>query len=272
MGRMAQPYTVVLQGFGPFERAALASYFRLAAARSPAYRQVDALQPADFVVADADVPGIVETLRGAGRLADTVFVGEHPPPGALACLARPIDPRRIEQALDALLGTRLERAVPAWAGEPAHVDLLLNDLASTASHPLAGRTGGGGGRPVLVVDDSGIARKFLALRLARLGYRVQAAAGADEALHHLAQQPVAIAFIDVVLGPPGNSDGLTLCRQLKRAGDPPAVVMVSGLNAAPDRVRGSLAGCDGYLGKPIVEAELIDALRRADPAFARAGL
>ena len=40
------------------------------------------------------------------------------------------------------------------------------------------------------------------------------------------------------------------------------VVMVSSHQAEVDRVRGTLAGCDAYLGKPLIEADLDRLLRR----------
>ena len=43
--------------------------------------------------------------------------------------------------------------------------------------------------------------------------------------------------------------------------------MVTGLDGATDRVRGSLAGCDAYLTKPLHEAEFIAALQQVDPEF-----
>jgi CheY-like chemotaxis protein len=214
-------------------------------------------------------------------VSDTVFVGDRPPPAAQACLPRPVDPRQIERALDALVRTRpgtvaapvLPPPTPtATAAASTDVDLLLFDLDVTAAHPLAGRTGGGGGRPVLVVDDSRIARKFLAQRLARLGYRVEVAASAEEALNKLADQAFAIVFADIVLGEDSSADGLALCRQIKESAgaDAPRVVLVSGHAASNDRVRSSLAGCDAFIAKPIAEQELLRALRAADAVFAQA--
>ena len=60
-------------------------------------------------------------------------------------------------------------------------------------------------------------------------------------------------------------DGLALCQHLKRQHAPaggrraPRVVMVSAHASATDRVRGSFAGCDAYLVKPLDD----DALRRS---------
>jgi two-component system, cell cycle response regulator len=264
-------FAVALQGFSAFERSALASYFRLAAQRIPAYHQVDSIARADFVIADADQPAAVEAVLAAGRAGDTIFVGGLPPPGALACMVRPIEPRHVQRVLDALAATRAD--LPPMPANASRSDPVRVELGRCSPPQPAPSAGGGGGRPVLVVDDSGIARKFLAQRLGRFGYAAQMAGSAEQALEMLAEQPYAIVFADVVLGEPGSSDGLALCQQIKRSAaraPVPAVVIVSGHAGAPDRVRGSLAGCDAYLGKPVDEAELVHALRRVDPAFTTA--
>jgi len=271
-------YTVALEGFSAFERTALASFFRLAAQRSPAYHQVEEAGLSDFLIADADHAGALMSVRRGQRLGDTVFIGSHAPKGSSAWLPRPIDPMHIVRELDTLVQQRLALPVPPDSGllpldgldepTPTGVDLLLPE-APAAQLPLPR---GGAGREVLVVEDSAIARQFLARRLQRFGYRVQALASGEEALDLLSQRSFDIAFLDVVLGPPGSVDGLRLCQQIKQrsaqpGGEPCRVLLVTGLNGSSDRVRGSLAGCDVYLTKPLLEADFIAALRKVDPAF-----
>jgi CheY-like chemotaxis protein len=260
-------YTVAIEGFSPFERSALASYFRLASSRSPAYQPVDDIDLADFVIADTDQRLALDAVVAAGRERDTVFVGVHAPEGALCWLQRPIEPTRIVRELDALVAQRRSAFAPVEATRPADADAQPESAAEADWQP--GRSGGG--REVLVVEDSGIARKFLAQKLARLGYTVQAARSGELAIELLRQRRFAMVFVDVVLGPPGSIDGLQVCQHAKQrndgAGGAPAVVIVTGMSGAMDRVRGTLAGCDAYLTKPLVEAEFLDALRRLDPAF-----
>jgi two-component system cell cycle response regulator len=256
---------VAIVGFTAFERSALEASFRLGAARTPAWRLVGTPGEADFVVADADAAAALAAVVSAGRVESTVFVGEHPPPAAQACLPRPVDPLQIERALDAMAGTRAAPAPRAATAPAADVDLLLLDLDATAARPVAGRTGGGGGRMALVVDDAGIARKFLAQRLARLGYTVDTAATSDEALQRINARPFVFVCVDVQLG---ADDGLALCRVIKAGGrSAPRVVLISHAATGPDRVQGSLAGCDAFVAKPIGEDELIAALRAVDRAF-----
>jgi two-component system, cell cycle response regulator len=277
----AQPvprYAVALQGFSAFERTALASFFRLAARRSPTYVQVDAVDHGDFLIADADHPGALEAVQLAGRELDTVFVGATAPAGAMAWLQRPIDPMHIVRELDALVEQRvLGRATPADAPAAPVVDLLLHEIGLPAQpHPEPPRAYvpavGGRGRDVLVVEDSAIARKFLQLRLQRLGYRVQFASTGEQALDMVEAMPFAIVFLDIRLGDADSLDGLQVCQAIRQRSpaldEPePAIVMVTGSTSSADRVRGSLAGCDAYLTKPLIEIEFLQALRQVDPGF-----
>ena len=268
-------YAVALQGFSAFERTALASFFRLAARRSPTYVQVDAVDHGDFLIADADHPGALEAVQLAGRELDTVFVGATAPAEAMAWLPRPIDPMRILRELDALVEQRVSgRASPAEPG----VDLLLHEITrparptfEVAPHPYRPSVGGRD-RDVLVVEDSAIARKFLQLRLQRLGYRVQLASTGEQALDMVEVMPFSIVFLDIRLGSADSLDGLQVCQAIRQRGTPtgapePAIVMVTGSASSADRVRGSLAGCDAYLTKPLIEIAFLQALRQVDPGF-----
>jgi CheY-like chemotaxis protein len=267
----AARYRVALEGFSDFERATLASFFRLAARREPTYVQVDAAEQSDFLIADADHREAVAAVLALGRGADTVFVGAEAPEGAMAWLTRPIEPIRIVRELDLLVALRS----PATS---RHARLEIEPrvparVAALAHRPgLTGGLFGGMQRDVLVVDDSAIARKFLSLRLQRLGYRVHTAEDGEEAIDLITRQPFALAFVDVVLGPAGRVDGLRVCQYIKQRGAQgaaamTAVVLVTGLASATDRVRGSLAGCDAYLVKPLFEDAFMAALRAVDPGF-----
>jgi CheY-like chemotaxis protein len=272
---LADHYSVALEGFSAFEREALGSCFRLAAQRNPAYHRVDEAGLSDFLIADADHAEALAAVAHGRRQRDTVFIGRRAPEGALVWLPRPLDPLRIVRALDRLLELRLALPPEAPSG------LMPLDFADPAEAPAerpgpaadvkASAPRGGAGRDVLVVEDSAIARKFLQQRLERLGYHVQAVASGEDALGLLAQRRFAIAFLDVLLGPPGSVDGLQLCRAVKqqaaRNGVATAVVLVTSLKGSSDRVRGSLAGCDAYLTKPLLEEPFIAALQQIDPAF-----
>ena len=265
------PLRVALLGFGDFERSALVSYLRLSRSRGPGYEEAASLAHADFVIADADHAGTVDTVLGADRVADTVFIGSLTPDGALGWMMRPIDPLQVFRELDATVSLRLARrqgALPVLARAP---DAKASAQAEPGNAAAAEATGpsrrvGDVSAPMaaLLVDDSEIALRFLERQLQALGLRIDTATSSQRALELMGQQPYDVVFLDVDLGPESELDGLALCQHIKRHRQqgrptPPLVVMVSAHADATDRVRGSFAGCDAYLGKPLED----DALRRS---------
>ncbi len=251
---------VALLGFGAFERSALVSYLRLSSARGPGYEEATSITTADYLVADADHTGTVDTVLGADRVADTVFIGSLAPDGALAWMMRPIDPLQVIREIDAAVALRETQGRAPATGAPA-----------------AGRTTGrGAGRAgdtsaptaALLVDDSEIALRFLERQLQALGLRTDTATTSERALELLALQRYDVVFLDVDLGPASVLDGLALCQRIKNPARqaskaaPPLVVMVTALAKATDRTRGSFAGCDAYLAKPLNDEAMRRCLRK----------
>jgi CheY-like chemotaxis protein len=130
------PHRVAFLGFGDFERKALASYFRLAHNRTPAYEQVGTLTDADFLVADADHAPSVALVEAIERLGETVFIGTQPPENARSWLARPIDALHVMRALDALVAQALAERAPRddFAGPSTTIIQLARHRRS---HPEA---------------------------------------------------------------------------------------------------------------------------------------
>lgn len=253
-------HRVLLLGFGDFERHALASYLRLSGSRDPAYTQVESIGDADFVIADADHPGAIDEVLGADRAADTVFIGSLAPERALAWAMRPIDPLQVFRELDAAVGMRRGGSPNADAPtttSPGELDAPLR-RAGDLTPPTA----------ALVVDDSEIALRYLQRQLNAMGLRTETATQSKQALQMLAQQRYDVVFLDVDLGPLSEMDGLALCQQLKTAHRPPGtglapkVVIVSAHDSPTDRVRGTFAGCDAYLAKPLDDEVLRRHLRQ----------
>ncbi len=259
---MSTAYRVALLGFSDFERNALGSCFRLALQRRPGYETVEALSEADFIVVDADHVQALHSVVTGGRVGDAVFVGALPPRGGAAWTMRPIDPLHVLRELDAMA---LQRgAVPSPAPPPGQRPDGATGPARRADD-LAGRPPRAApawpqvpaDATALIVDDSEVARHDVEQRLRRHGLRTQSARSSGEALALLARSAFEFVFLDVELGDDSELDGLALCRHLKRNHQPPGrlqapvVVMVTAHHGEVDRVRGALAGCDAYLGKPL---------------------
>ncbi len=319
---MSAPIAVALLGFSNFERNALASYFKLAAQRSPLYVHVLDIDEARFVVADADQPGVPDLLETLGRTGDSVFVGVHGPAAGAAWMMRPIDPAQILRELDHLL---MARDNPASAPLPLHtrpgalaraalaagaslLDRVLpsrradDESAKTPTIVAAAMTPQALDRPpmpapqpperaaprptdrkaeaqarrekrerrerreaalrpvtvrrALLVDDSEVALAFLERQLHRHDIVADWAMNSSKAIELLSQRPYGMVFLDIDLGESSELDGLALCQHIKRRhvhpnGRAPLVVLVSAFSEAVDRVRGSLAGADAHLGKPL---------------------
>jgi two-component system cell cycle response regulator len=282
----ARSYRVALEGFSEFERDMLASFFRLAERRTPAYVHVGDSAQSDLIVANADQAQLLERIVAGRRVNDTVFVGANAPRDAIARVERPIEPTQILRELDQLVALRtvrigldLELPIAGLEAVPHSVDLLLHDISSQTADSAADdaqRPGHGGGRAVLVVDDSPIARKFLDARLQRLGYAVQSAASGEQALELSARQAFALVFLDVGLAPAHDAraqiDGLEVCQRIRERARQhgeavPAIVLVAGGASSTERVRGYLVGCDAYLTKPLLDAEFFEVLGTVDPLF-----
>jgi two-component system, cell cycle response regulator len=257
---------VLLIGFGDFERQALTSYLRFSGTRVPAYEQVGDIGSADFVIADADHPGAIDEVMAADRGADTVYIGSLAPEGALAWTMRPIDPLQFFRELDAAVALRFFKSAPP----PLHATsapVPLTTLAADDVQPQRRASDVSTGPLALLIDDSEIALRFLQRQLSAFGLRTETAASSQAALAQLAQQRFDAVFVDLDLGPDSAMDGFALCQHLKRqqrphgTGLPPRVVIVSAHGSATDRVRGTFAGCDAYLTKPIKEETMRDQLR-----------
>jgi CheY-like chemotaxis protein len=108
---------------------------------------------------------------------------------------------------------------------------------------------------VLAVDDSPLMRTFLQNKLAPYGISPEFAASGEEALFKISKQHFDLIFLDVML--PGM-DGYDVCKMIKKNKDNNLmkVVMLTSKDKTFDRIRGTMAGCDGYLTKPVDELKL----------------
>jgi CheY-like chemotaxis protein len=208
---------VALLGFDAADRQAIVAALQGAAQRKPAYQSVLGVDDARLVIVDAGQSEARSLLRALGRSDDAVFVSARPP----------LDPERLLRQLDDLLARR-EAEVQALA---------------TASRAL-------------LVDDSDIALHYLRRQLEPYGLRLDSARDSDRALDLLAQHAYGTVFLDLDLGDESRVDGLRLCQQIRTrlrhpTGQAPRVVMVSAFSDPVHRVRGTLAGAEGFLGKPL---------------------
>ena len=105
---------------------------------------------------------------------------------------------------------------------------------------------------ILVVDDDFQLRTLLHDHLQESGYAVALAEDGAAMKRQLAQQPIDLVILDLML--PGE-DGLELCRALRAASNIP-ILILSARGDEVDRIVGFEIGADDYMPKPFSPREL----------------
>jgi CheY-like chemotaxis protein len=122
---------------------------------------------------------------------------------------------------------------------------------------------------ILVVDDSDVALKFIHNRLSAFGFTVDKCTSGEEALVRVSEGDYAFVFLDVMME---GLDGYQTCKAIKGRRYPgrkaPGVVMLTSRGGTIDKVRGTFAGCDAYLTKPLDEVKMLKVLLKHDPNLA----
>ncbi len=113
---------------------------------------------------------------------------------------------------------------------------------------------------ILVVDDEAMHRAILRDALESEGYSVITVESARAALGALATARPDLLLVDVMMP---EMDGFELCLSLKgqEATRLIPLVLVTGLNATEDRIRGFEAGADDFLSKPVQMPALLARVR-----------
>ncbi|GHE20068.1 response regulator [Halomonas urumqiensis] len=106
---------------------------------------------------------------------------------------------------------------------------------------------------LIVVDDDPEIRELLADYLGRHGYRALMAEDAQALYRLLESESPALLIVDIMM--PGD-DGLTICRELRRASEVPIIMLTASADET-DRILGLELGADDYLGKPFNPRELL---------------
>lgn len=292
---MSIRHKVALLGFSAFERSTFESFFRLAGRRSPAYDQAE-VGACNIAIVDADQAGALAAAASLGAAVRVLFIGARPAAGHGRQLSRPINLMQVLKVLDGLTQPAAAPAAPVPAAAaptpmPAPVASLppaapparrgpppfapsgpVTDFQNTDTFSNAVLAPGDDKFDhILVVDDSDVARRFIQTRLKRFGFKVHLARSGEEALERLHERQFEFVFLDVMME---GMDGYTACKAIKRATPPPGrqtpvVVMLTSKASAIDRIRGTLAGCDAYLTKPLIEDELVRVISTHDAVFQR---
>lgn len=123
-------------------------------------------------------------------------------------------------------------------------------------------------KAVLVVEDDAALRTLLLRSLKENGFHALSAGSGVQMAEILAENPVDLVLLDVML--PG-ANGFDLCRDIRRVSEVP-IIMLSARGDESDRLVGLELGADDYMSKPFSTKELVARiranLRRAGGGFA----
>jgi CheY-like chemotaxis protein len=169
--------------------------------------------------------------------------------------------------LTSLMGGELKLASTSSQGSTFSVRVYLREVADPG--PQAGKAGAvrqpvsgyiGERRTLLVVDDQPVQRQMLAGMLAPLGFEVREAASGTECLDSLREELPSAILLDLTMD---DMDGWQTAASVRASGfrDIPIIIVSANMfeNQA-ERLRA--AGCQAFVGKPVIESELIATLER----------
>ena len=168
--------------------------------------------------------------------------------------------------LTSLMGGELKLADTSSAGSTFSVRVYLRAVADPGPQARAGAlrqpVSGylGERRTLLVVDDQPVQRQMLAGMLAPLGFEVREAASGTECLDSLREELPSAILLDLSMD---DLDGWQTAGLERASGfDALPIIIVSGNMFENQAERLRAAGCQAFVGKSVIESELIATLER----------
>ena len=215
-------------------------------------------------VVNADDPSSPSRLALHLRLnpGPALGIGAWAVPGTTAYMPGPFKPATADRLGEMVLGNK---AAPPSAFSNATATAPRSTAAPTGADAAAGNVvafpGAAAGQDadVLVVDDSDIVQRTMVRKITEYGQRVDVASNGPDALAMLQGHRYKLVFLDVLM--PGM-DGFEVCKRIKKSAEykSTAVYMLSSKDGMFDKVRGTMAGCNGYLVKPLEARKLREVL------------
>jgi two-component system, cell cycle response regulator len=265
----ARVSTVGVLGFDVTELRLIRNVLKISACRPQGGYEIYVGMSAincDILIVNADDAGALLSLlsnssKQGAPVQLLVFSTEPAHPTRDPYCLRPLSPVKLLKLLDRLVFEKQlqEPANQIFSGKDTtdtthtdDVDLPI-DVTTTIGFPK--------NRRALVVDDSPTVRKQLELELEASNIHVDSAETGETGLDLMGRNYYDIIFLDVML--PG-ADGYQVCKHIKKNPQlkQTPVVMLTSKSSPFDRVRGSLAGCDTYLTKPVDYLEFKQVLEK----------
>ncbi len=267
---MGKVYRITTLGFEEKELAALKRILILSLKRDRAYKiSENGSGSPDLILVNADVEAALAKVDQCVKDKDSVVYASRNPAGHEFpnILKLPFLGSAAIRMFDQIIILKTGEVREISISDDDHSDSTsyeLDQVANFDDSPIAGV----GQIKVLVLDDSASVRKQMEIVLrARKMIPVMAEDG-ERALELIQNENFDLAFLDVVL--PGI-DGYQVCKQIKknRRFQHLPVVMLTSRSSPFDKVRGSLAGCDMYLTKPVSQDDFNNALKKCSKSFSQ---
>jgi len=263
-------FVIETLGFSDAEKAMLASTFRLTGRRVFAYAEpANPDERIDIYLVNADNAEALQQLqeKAPNVHAPAVLIGRTPANIGWPQIDRPIHWIRLFEQMDnAMQAALLERARRQFgtAEEMQWDGRTYRRTGDREATPQEALSESKPTETVLVVDDSATVRAFMRAKLAPFRFDVDYAESGEIAIDMAQAKTYTCIFLDIMM--PGI-DGYQVCKRIKAnpSTRETAVVMLSSKSSTFDKFRGSWAGCDAYLGKPVGEDELLTTIARFLP-------
>jgi DNA-binding response OmpR family regulator len=107
---------------------------------------------------------------------------------------------------------------------------------------------------ILVVEDGLKVARFLTKVLHEEGFVTDICTRGQDAIHQITKSLYDLVVLDWMLP---DIDGLSVCREIRRAGTWTPVMMLTARNEVHERVLGLESGADDYLAKPFEVEEFV---------------
>ena len=165
--------------------------------------------------------------------------------------------------LTSLMGGELALAESSPRGSTFCVRIYLRKVADPGPQietrrPISGYFGPR--RTLLVVDDQPVQRQMLAGMLMPLGFDVREAASGTECLDSLRENLPSAILMDITMD---DMDGWDAAARVRAAGYIEVPILIVSANVFENRAeRLRAAGCQAFIGKPVIESELMAVLER----------
>lgn len=116
-------------------------------------------------------------------------------------------------------------------------------------------------KKILIVEDSGLARKVLVESLSSQGYYVIEAVDGEDALAQLAQITPDLVLLDLILPKKDGYEVLSEMKRSEKTENIPVIVLTS-RDTLFDKLKGKMSGTDEYLTKPVDPVKLKEKLNK----------